>query len=39
MPADMNAAFWSGVLTYVQNPGQLDSVLADLDDVQADAYE
>jgi alpha-glucoside transport system substrate-binding protein len=39
MPADMNAAFWSGVLTYVQNPDQLDSVLADLDDVQADAYE
>jgi alpha-glucoside transport system substrate-binding protein len=39
MPEAMNAAFWKGVLDYVQNPGSLDSILATLDRVQADAYK
>jgi alpha-glucoside transport system substrate-binding protein len=39
MPSDMNAAFWSKVLEYVQDPAKLDTILADLDDVQADAYQ
>ncbi|MCO6501628.1 MAG: carbohydrate ABC transporter substrate-binding protein [Acidimicrobiales bacterium] len=38
MPEAMNAAFWQAVLDYTQNPGQLDSILANLDQVQADAY-
>lgn len=38
MPEAMNAAFWRGVLDYVQNPGNLDSILSNLDRVQADAY-
>lgn len=38
MPADMNAAFWSGVLDYAQDPSKLDSILAELDRVQAEAY-
>lgn len=39
MPPLMGTAFSSGVLDYVRDPTQLDGVLADLDDVQADAYE
>jgi len=38
MPAAMNAAFWSGVLDYAQDPSRLDSILAELDRVQAEAY-
>ncbi|MEW6224955.1 MAG: extracellular solute-binding protein [Chloroflexota bacterium] len=38
MPTAMNNAFWSGIVDYVGNPGQLDSILSDLDSVQADAY-
>jgi alpha-glucoside transport system substrate-binding protein len=38
MPAAMNEAFFGAVLDYVQNPENLDSILADLDTVQADAY-
>jgi alpha-glucoside transport system substrate-binding protein len=38
MPDQMNQAFWSAVLDYVQNPGNLDQILADLDAVQAEAY-
>jgi alpha-glucoside transport system substrate-binding protein len=39
MPEAMNNAFWKAVLDYVQNPGSLDSILATLDRVQADAYK
>ena len=39
MPEAMNSAFWKGVLDFVQNPGNLDRVLADLDRVQADSYK
>jgi alpha-glucoside transport system substrate-binding protein len=38
MPSAMNSAFWSGIVDYVQNPDQLDAILADLDKAQADAY-
>jgi alpha-glucoside transport system substrate-binding protein len=38
MPTAMNAEFWKEILVYVQNPSSLDSVLADLDQVQASAY-
>ena len=38
MPAAMNSAFWSGVVKYASDPGQLDSILAELDSAQADAY-
>jgi len=38
MPSKMNAAFWSAILSYLANPDQLDSILAGLDKVRADAY-
>ncbi len=38
MPAQMQEAFWGGVLEYVQDPSSLDTILADLDTVQAEAY-
>jgi alpha-glucoside transport system substrate-binding protein len=38
MPEAMNAAFWRAILDYVNNPDALDSILARLDQVQADAY-
>lgn len=38
MPDQMNAAFWSAVLDYVQNPDDLDAILEELDSVQAEAY-
>jgi len=39
MPAAMTDAFYKGVLDYVQNPGDLDSILANLDKAQADSYK
>jgi alpha-glucoside transport system substrate-binding protein len=38
MPTDMNEAFWSAILDYVQNPDNLDSILEELDSVQQRAY-
>ena len=38
MPEAMNSAFFKATLDYVQNPGNLDSILANLDRVQTDAY-
>jgi ABC-type glycerol-3-phosphate transport system substrate-binding protein len=38
MPAEMEAAFRAKILEYVQNPGNLDTILADLDAVQETAY-
>ena len=38
MPEAMNNAFWSAMLEYTQNPGNLDSILANLDSVQESAY-
>lgn len=39
MPNAMQAAYWKAVLDFVNNPSQLDSILANLDKVQADAYK
>jgi alpha-glucoside transport system substrate-binding protein len=39
MPADMKAAAWADLVKFIQNQGQLDSLLADLDKVQASAYK
>jgi alpha-glucoside transport system substrate-binding protein len=39
MPEAMNNAFFKAVLDYVQNPGNLDSILSGLDRVQTDAYK
>jgi alpha-glucoside transport system substrate-binding protein len=38
MPQEMNAAFWSGIVDYVDNPSNLDAILAELDTVQESAY-
>jgi alpha-glucoside transport system substrate-binding protein len=38
MPADMKNAYWSAVLKFAANQSQLDTILADLDKVQAKAY-
>jgi len=38
MPNAMNKAFFQAIVKYVQNPNDLDSILANLDTVQADAY-
>lgn len=38
MPNAMNDAFFKGVMKFTQNQGQLDSILQDLDQTQADAY-
>ena len=38
MPADMKNAYWAAVLEFAQNQSQLDSILANLDTVQAKAY-
>ena len=38
MPNAMNKAFFQGIVEYVGTPGNLDSILANLDKVQADAY-
>ena len=39
MPADMKAAAWADLVKFIQNQGQLDSLLAHLDSVQASAYK
>lgn len=39
MPEAMNAAFWKATLDYVNNPGDLERILADLDRVQTEAYK
>ncbi len=38
MPSAMNDAFWKGIVAYIKDPSQLDSILTNLDTVQADAY-
>ncbi len=39
MPGAMNEAFWSAILSFVNDPESLDDILANLDKVQADAYK
>lgn len=38
MPAEMGAAFLEAIVNTVQNPGDLDATLSNLDEVQASAY-
>lgn len=38
MPADMQRAFWKSLLDFTNDPSQLDSILTNLDSVQASAY-
>jgi alpha-glucoside transport system substrate-binding protein len=38
MPSDMRDAYWSGILKFVQNQGQLDAILTELDKKQQTAY-
>lgn len=39
MPAELQNAYWSGLLQYIQNPDSLDQVLKDIEGVAAQAYE
>jgi hypothetical protein len=38
MPGKMNSEFWSAVMSYVENPAALDSILAGLERVRQEAY-
>jgi alpha-glucoside transport system substrate-binding protein len=38
MPGEMNNAFWSAVMNYVENPSSLDSILEQLEQVRQEAY-
>jgi alpha-glucoside transport system substrate-binding protein len=38
MPGTMKAAFFAAMVEYAENPGNLDQILAGLDEVQATAY-
>ena len=38
MPEAMNEAFWHAMLDFARDPSRLDSILAGLDEVQAQAY-
>jgi alpha-glucoside transport system substrate-binding protein len=38
MPPDVQKAFWKGILDYLQDPSQLVSILADIEDTALDAY-
>jgi len=38
MPADMQRAFWKSLLDFTNDQSQLDSILANLDSVQAASY-
>lgn len=39
MKSEMNAAFWKGVVDYVNNPADLDRILADLEKVRLSVYK
>jgi len=38
MPGEMNNAFWSAIMSYVENPSNLDSILSQLERVRMRAY-
>ena len=38
MPSAMEAAYWKGMLSYIQNPGQLDSILSMLESAASSIY-
>jgi alpha-glucoside transport system substrate-binding protein len=39
MPSDMKNAYWSAVLKFAENQNNLNTILADLDKIQATAYK
>ncbi|MEN6492372.1 MAG: extracellular solute-binding protein [Rectinema sp.] len=39
MKPEMNAAFWSAVVSYIDNPKKLDSILAGLEKVRQEVYQ
>lgn len=39
MKPEMNAAFWSAVVSYIENPKNLDSILEGLEKVRKDVYK
>jgi len=39
MPQQMNSAFYTAILNYIQNPSNLDSILQNLDTVRASSYK
>ena len=39
MPSAVQTAWWSGVLSYLQNPDQLDSILQNIESVAVTAYQ
>ncbi len=39
MPGAMQTAWWSGILNYLQNPSQLDSILSDLENQAKTIYK
>jgi ABC-type sugar transport system, periplasmic component len=39
MKSQMNNAFWSAIVSYINNPADLDKILADLEKVRKDAYK
>lgn len=38
MPGAMNEAFWAGIVAFINNPANLDRILADLEKVRLDSY-
>jgi alpha-glucoside transport system substrate-binding protein len=38
MPTAMETAFWQGSVAYIQNPGQLDSILSSLESTASSVY-
>ena len=38
MPQAMNDAFFKAIVSYAQDPSKLDSILSNLDSVQASSY-
>jgi len=38
MPTAMETAFWQGSVAYIQNPGQLDSILSSLESTASSTY-
>jgi alpha-glucoside transport system substrate-binding protein len=39
MPSAVQTAWWAGVLAYIQDPSQLDSILADIESTAKTAYQ
>jgi alpha-glucoside transport system substrate-binding protein len=39
IPSALQSAYWKGLLQYIQNPGQLDSILSTLESTAQSAYQ